>query len=213
MGVMQHRLSVRRALPVLKFSAVWCSGRRILFGAPMARLSILVFLLAAVFADSAGASRCGEPPSDEKVDFLGRDLERNDVNLSSYKGKIVVVSFWASWCPPCLEELPLLEGLQRIGGKDRIEVVAVNFNEDRRTVRKFLRRWGVDPQMTITRDYRRRVRKSLDVEAIPATYVFGSEGELQDSYCGYAEEDLNKLLARLNELIPHENPSKPDGHS
>ena len=95
MGVMQHRLSVRpsvrpsvrRALPVLKLSAVLCSGRRILLGAPMARLSILVFLLAAVFADSAGASRCGEPPSDQKVDFLGRDLERNDVNLSSYNWK------------------------------------------------------------------------------------------------------------------------------
>ena len=177
----------------------------------MIRLSTLVLILAAVFANSAGASKCGEPPSDEIVDFLGRDLERNEVNLSSYNGKIVVVAFWASWCPPCLKELPMLEALQRKAGKNLIEVVAVNYDENRHTVRKFLRHWGTEVQMTITRDYKRRARKSLDVDAIPATYVFDSNGELQDSHCGYSEGGFNKLLENLNDLILRESASKSDG--
>jgi len=176
----------------------------------MRLFTILVICTVSLPGNFAGAAECNNLPESQAIDFLGRDLERNDIHLSDYNGKIVVVSFWASWCPPCLEELPMLEILQREGGKERIEVIAINFNEDSRTIRRFLHHWGVESQMTIARDYKRHARKSFGVDAIPATFIFNSTGELESSHCGYSKKSFIELVEELNALILHKQNSEPD---
>ena len=64
-------------------------------------------------------------------DALGVDKDKHEVHVSDYHGKVVVLTFWASWCAYCLKELPVLESVQRKGGKDRIVVVAINSDKDR----------------------------------------------------------------------------------
>ena len=76
---------------------------------------LLLGLLAA--AASAQAEECRPIPEGTVGNYLGRDMDRNDVLLESMRGKFVVVSFWASYCPPCREELPLLSSIQRQVGE------------------------------------------------------------------------------------------------
>ncbi len=82
-------------------------------------------------------------------DALGVDKDKHEVHVSDYRGKVVVLTFWASWCGQCLKELPILESVQRKGGKDRIVVVAINSDKDRSDYLAMRRRMK-DFTMTMT---------------------------------------------------------------
>src|SRR3546814_7075748 len=71
-------------------------------------------------------------PGDIPPDVLGNDRDGNPVTVSQYRGKVVIVTFWASWCGPCRRALPVLGQVQSIVGRDHLEVNGVNFKEGRR---------------------------------------------------------------------------------
>jgi thiol-disulfide isomerase/thioredoxin len=87
--------------------------------------SIAVVLLAFVVSGSTvAAPKAGE----SAPDFAGQTYDGQTISLSEYTGKVVVLSFWASWCGPCQKELPMLEGIQQTAGKERVQVVASTSN-------------------------------------------------------------------------------------
>lgn len=85
------------------------------------------FFLFAVQALAAGNVEI--KAGDMAPDSLGRDIDGNEIRLSDYKDKIVIVSFFASWCEPCRKELPMLESLQRAGADRGLQVIAVNWKD------------------------------------------------------------------------------------
>ena len=93
---------------------------------PAAAVFVL-FLLLALIANSAPrqALTVGDYPPED----LGRDASGNRIHLSDYRGKIVIVSFWASWCGPCRKEIPVLAQIQKLGTRGKIAVFAVNWQE------------------------------------------------------------------------------------
>ncbi|TAH46689.1 MAG: TlpA family protein disulfide reductase, partial [Gammaproteobacteria bacterium] len=85
-----------------------------------------VFWLAVLLTGAAQAApKVGEVPPT----YVGVDAEGNAVDLFGFKGKVVVVTFWASWCGYCLKEIPVLENVQRQAGDGRIRVIAVNIDD------------------------------------------------------------------------------------
>ncbi len=91
--------------------------------------------------------------------YLGRDSSTgNDVNLEDHKGKVVIITFWASWCTPCIKELPILETIQRNIGIEFIKVVAINFEEDRKQYRKIKNALS-SSKLTLTHDKRGKIGK------------------------------------------------------
>jgi len=78
-------------------------------------------------ADAASRPEAG----DMAPDYAGTTLDDRATSVSDFRGRVVVLSFWASWCGPCLKEMPILEGIQERAGKNQIQVVAVIPNRSR----------------------------------------------------------------------------------
>lgn len=158
-------------------------------------LSVVVSLL---FASIASAQVVlGKAPPDS----LGVDSKRNEVHVSDYRGKVVVVTFWASWCGACLLELPILENLQRHVGDEKIRVIAVNTDNDPVEYRKALKRLK-DSQLALTTDHRNgNVSRRYDVRVLPYMILIDRAGRVAHIHSGYAESALPELVDEINGLL------------
>jgi thiol-disulfide isomerase/thioredoxin len=129
---------------------------------------------------------------------LGVTLDGTELSTGKFAGKVLVVTFWASWCGPCKKELPMLEGLQRAGGKDHIQVVAINI-EDRDTFRRLAR--GLSSlTLTLSHDYG-KPSEAYGVHGIPHMVIIGRDGRIIAVHRGYAEDALDGLLAEINKAL------------
>jgi len=137
---------------------------------------------------------------DMPPDVFGKDESGQPISLETHRGKVVIVTFWATWCPYCLKELPVLENIQDLAGKDRIEVIAVNWKEDRETYRAIRRRLK-DLTLTLTSDISGRIGDAYGVTSIPHMLMIGKDGRVDSVRRGYSEEDLDDIAADLNRLL------------
>jgi len=108
-----------------------------------------------------------------------KDLEGHDVRLSDYRGKVVMVNFWATWCPPCRKEIPDLIKLQRDYGSRGLQVIGVTYPpEDLAEVRQFVREAKVNYPIALGSKETRMLFSSS--EALPMTVVIGKDGRVRD---------------------------------
>ena len=121
------------------------------------------------------------------------------VNLSDYRGKVVYLDFWASWCPPCLTSLPLLNELQREFPDDRFQVLAINVDNDLGKARKFLRKRPVDyPSASAPKG---RIPESYGLKTMPTSYLIDEDGVVRMVHAGFRTEDLPKLREEIGKLV------------
>lgn len=119
------------------------------------------------------------------------------VSLKEYRGKVVVLNFWASWCPPCLEEFPSLIQLQR--EMPNIVVLAVSFDEDPQAYRQYL----VDNRITgITTvvDTSQRSNHAFDTTRPPETYIIDSHGVIRRKFIGPQDWTSPEIMNYLKNL-------------
>ena len=132
-------------------------------------------------------------------DLLGKTPDKQEVRISQYKGSVVVVTFWASWCGPCLRELPVLDALQKSAG-DRIRIVAVNVKDsvmDYRLVRRQLK----DTALTFTHDSRGTISDGYTVTSYPNLYVIDQAGVIASVHVGFGEGSLESIIDDINRLL------------
>lgn len=167
---------------------------------PGFRWSLLAILLLA--SASTASSFAAPKDGDAAPGFKVRSYDGESVSLSDYSGKVVVLSFWASWCGPCLKELPILEGIQKSAGKDRIQVMAINI-EDRQTFRKVARKMQAAQslQMLVVSDAAKQTQRAYDVKAIPMMVIIDKAGKILRIHQGYSEAGLGKVVDDLNEAL------------
>lgn len=137
-------------------------------------------------------------------DVLGKDEDGQEIRLSESKGRIRVVSFWASWCPPCLRELPMLNAVQEHAGVERIQVFAINLKESNRQYSR-ARRHFKDFEITFLRDRRGRVAEQYEVVGIPHMLIIDVDGRVVHKHSGYRVEDLPGIVDELNALLIKNN--------
>jgi len=114
------------------------------------------------------------PPGLESVDFDLENTRGETVSLSSLKGKIVFLNFWATWCGPCREEMPSMQQLYEAYADKGLEILAVNLMEDGQSVERFARELSLTFPMLL--DRQGRVGSIYGARAIPTTYLIDRDG-------------------------------------
>lgn len=167
----------------------------------MRRFLLSLTMLACIGAGHVfGAERKPLSVGDVPPDVVGKDREGAPIRLGDSRGKVVVLSFWASWCPPCRKELPILENVQRKGGAGHIKVIGISYKEDAFLVRKLLAKMK-DVQMTFTRDPDGSLAKQFGLKGPPLMIMIGRDGRIASIHTGYSEDALDQLVEELNRLL------------
>lgn len=112
------------------------------------------------------------------VELRLTDLDGQERSLDEFRGKVVLVSFWASWCAPCLEELPILQKLASEMGDKPLVILGVDVGETRPRVRTIVGRLGIGFPVLLDQD--RAVFDRWGVTVLPTTYVLDAEGAIRD---------------------------------
>ena len=137
----------------------------------------------------------GETPALELAALDGR-LHR----LADYRGRVVLVNFWATWCGPCRAEMPGIERLRRSLEDEPFTVLAVNVGEDRGAVRAFADRVAMGFPLLLDRDT--RTASAWGARVLPMTYVIGPEGRIRYRAVGERNWADAQIRAELRALMP-----------
>lgn len=156
------------------------------------RALLLSLLLASASVGAAPA--VGDMAPEE----FGASLKGEAPKLADFAGKVVVLSFWASWCGYCLKELPVLEGLQKVA-KANVQVIAIN-TESRDEFRDLLRAMRT-MTMKLTHDAGGRGSKAYGVKGIPHLVIIGRDGKIVEVHRGYDESNLPAIVEVINKAI------------
>jgi thiol-disulfide isomerase/thioredoxin len=156
----------------------------------------LLILATIGVAKDKGPLHVGDMPPDK----LGRTAGGEQVKLSNYRGKVVIVSFWATWCGPCRKELPVLAGIQKQATRDRLVAFAVNWKEDQERFRDVVRAMkSVD--LNLVSDSQGYYGREYGVDAIPHMVIIGRDGRIAAIHIGYGESEIPVLVEEINKLL------------
>lgn len=169
-----------------------------------ARVKFGSYLLGILFCASALSGT--EAPTGPAVgtaapEFMIHNLVTGeDVTLSNQRGKVVILTFWASWCPPCKREIPILEEAQRIVGKGNLMVFAVSYR-DTEAALAAIKRSAAKWQINVMTDRNGRVARQYSVTKIPHLFMMGRDGKVVANHLGYGDRTLNELIADINRAL------------
>ena len=161
-------------------------------------LALGTLAILASLATGAGQEKPSPAPGDVAPPRLGITRDGDDVE-TQFAGKVLIVTFWASWCGPCLQELPKLEGIQRVAGKERVQVVAVNI-EDRDQFRRIHRKLS-SFALLLSHDFNKASREAYGVDGIPHMLIIGRDGRILKVHRGTAEGSLDQIIAEINAAL------------
>ena len=128
------------------------------------------------------------------------DLEGRTHRLDDYRGKVVLVNFWATWCAPCREEMPSLERLRRALAGRPFVVLAINVGEGGRVAGDFMK--AMPHGFTVLLDRDGGTTRAWGARILPATYVLGPEGELGFRHLGALDWSSAEAQRRITALMP-----------
>lgn len=133
------------------------------------------------------------------LDFKLSDIEGQSIQLSDKRGRVILLNFWASWCPPCVEEIPSMNRLADSFNKDEFEIVSVNFKESPATIKAFLDRVQVDFPVLI--DAEGQVSAGYEIFAFPSSFIIDAEGQVRYSVNAAIEWDSSEVKSIIKSLM------------
>ena len=146
---------------------------------------------------SSGRGVAVLPSVDEPApDFTLANLDGTSLSLADLRGKNVLINFWATWCGPCRQEMPMIEGAYRAYAPDLV-VLAVNIGEEPWRVKKFVQDLGLSFEVLM--DEANEVQTLYRVRAYPTTYLVDTQGVVRAQHIGLlSEAQLEKYLERVD---------------
>ncbi len=137
---------------------------------------------------------------DDVPEFVVEMFDGQKINIKDLKGKIVLINFWATWCPPCQEELKRVqkEILDRFKGKDFV-FLAISREESKEQVKKFRERNGYTFPMGL--DPERKIYSKFATATIPRNFIIDKKGKIVEIEVGYTKEAFAKMIEKLEKLL------------
>jgi len=185
--------------------------KNILHRIPVVFLAAVVFVLYACTAKAQSAAPSGTAKAFDEAglrllskkvaprDFSLSVLEGEKRSLGSYKGKVVFLNFWATWCGPCRSEMPSMESVYKKFNDKGLEILAVNCAEDQATVRSFMKNEGFTFPALLDLDG--RISANYGVQSIPTTFLIDRDGMIILRLVGSIDWDSPKIHAALESLL------------
>lgn len=130
--------------------------------------------------------------------------------LAQYQGKLTLVNLWATWCAPCLREIPELQNLQQQYQGKNLSIVPISIDEDIQEVRPFLNKHGFNGYSTWL-DPNKNVESILPTTVVPASYIFDAKGNLIGFIRGYLDWNDKDVISYLDQLIAKYGHVSPAG--
>lgn len=162
---------------------------------PMIAATLLV--LSTLFTPVANANA-------ELYQLSFNNTEQKPVSLSQFKGKVILLNFWATWCPPCVKEMPTMERLRQHFTGQPFEIVAINAGEPGSKVDTFLANMkakGHPLTFPVLLDEKGRSFREFGLRGLPMSFIFGKDGELIETVGGGVEWDSAENIGKIETLL------------
>jgi thiol-disulfide isomerase/thioredoxin len=138
-------------------------------------------------------------PSQKAIDFNLPDLEGRIHQLSDYQGQVVLVNFWATWCPPCRKEMPSLMRLDRELKEQGFTILAIDVGEERETIQSFLKQYSLN--FPILMDPTTQWAKKWSVRGLPTTFLLDNNANILYQAQGGLEWDSPSIVKVIKTLL------------
>ena len=159
-----------------------------------------VVVLAPMLVASASAAPALAPWGGGPAPALTlKSLEGGAQNLGAYRGKVVLINFWATWCEPCRLEMPSIQRLRDRLGPKGLAVLAVNVDEPEARVREFIKKTGLD--LPIVMDPNKTVTRDWGVRFLPVSFIVGPDGRVRYRVVGDLDWDSERVIGVISQLL------------
>lgn len=161
--------------------------------------TIIAAMLGLCLVFSAAATAAPQNPGSAAPQFTLKDINGKEVSLSSFKGKVIILDFWATWCGPCRSEIPDFIALQKEYGSKGLQMIGISVDKDKDILVKFYKDNGMNYPVVLTDGAVEA--KYGGIRAIPMTFIIDRTGKIAKKYVGAIskkqfESDIKPLLGK-----------------
>jgi len=162
-------------------------------------IAVLLIALSAATVPAQQAARAdGFGPGDTLPDFTLETTTGKEIRLADYRGKVILLDIWASWCPDCREICPHIQKLYETYRPKGLAVLTVSVDKDAETVTAWMKEHGYTYPVAMGD---KTTREILKVRAIPTVYLIGLDGKVVSRHVEYGEKGTAELERQVRELL------------
>ncbi len=136
--------------------------------------------------------------SDKVPNFQFKTIDNKILDLSQFSGKVIVVDFWATWCPPCTKEIPHFIELQE-KYKNEVQFIGLNVGEKESEIKEFIKSMGINYIIGYSNE---KIEKSFGgISGLPTTFIIGKDGKIKAKAIGYRSKEWfeKQIISALRE--------------
>jgi thiol-disulfide isomerase/thioredoxin len=155
--------------------------------------SVIVFFMGTGLVSAVDV---GQPMPPCAVSPIGQN---KNFDLSQYKGKVLYVDFWASWCGPCVKSFPFLNEMHERFNAQGLQIIGVNLDENADDAKAFLAK--IPASFTVVADVSKQCAKDFEVKAMPSSYIVDRKGVVHHVHLGFRPGEANGIRELVGKLL------------